>query len=130
MTTKTVTTDTLDDAVEWDRPFTITAGAPNYPAPNYTDDHPGLFAPDVLHDPDGDVTVEGDGWEALTGHSGQDRYNGPIMHISETLSGGLADRIVREGGTYVITEVRDEDGTFPDGDPIGWAVLRYMGDSE
>lgn len=124
----TVTADTLNGAVSFDRPFTITAGTPNYPAPNYTDDLPGVYAPDVYTNEDGtELTAEPDHWEAVTGHSGQDRYSGPIMHPSETLSAGMADRVLREGGTYVVVEVRDEDGTYPDDTPIGWALMRYTG---
>jgi hypothetical protein len=86
----------------------------------------GLYAPDVLidHGDDADVTIEGEGWTALSGHTGQYGYNGAVMHVSEFIGGGLASYLLETPGVYVVVEVREEDGSLPDGDPVGWAILR------
>lgn len=130
--THTVTSDTLNGAVEFDAPFHV------HDDRRTITDHTGLYAPDVYDDPDGDVTVDGNDWEALTGHTGQYGYSGAVMHESETLSGGLAERILSEGGTYVVVVVEQNTNHLdPDSDydeiidarnnPAGWAVLRYTG---
>lgn len=63
------------------------------------------------------------GWELLTGHSGQDRYTGPIMHPSEFIGGGLAEYILDRPGLYVAIVVellpKDDDGET---EPAGWAI--------
>lgn len=114
----------LNAVVEFDSPFKVEHHDAD--GQTYVTDHvPGVYAPEVVNVPHpGDVHVYDDKWTALTGHTGQYGYNGAVMHPSETLSGGLARRILSEPGTYVVTEVRDDDGQYPDGDPIGWAVLR------
>lgn len=38
--------------------------------------------------------IESYGWDLLTGFTGQYSYNGPVMHDSETLSGGLWGHIL------------------------------------
>lgn len=90
-------------------------------------EHRGLYAPDVAHDPTADVQIMGDGWAVLTGHTGQDRYNGAVMHASEQWGqwaiSDLTSRVEEDGWVaFCIVEVRDEDFDYPDGDPIGWAV--------
>jgi len=65
------------------------------------------------------------GWKLLTGHTGQYGYNGPVMHPSETIGGGLARRILTSPGIYVTVVVTDGDD--PDADPVGWAVARKIG---
>ncbi len=83
------------------------------------------YSPEVSHDPGNDVCVES-GWDVLTGFTGQYGYNGAVMHPSEQW-GDWAVNALREQASdsdvvFCIVEVRDEDGGFPDGDPIGWAV--------
>ena len=46
------------------------------------------------------------------------------MHPSEYLAGSLARDIIDNPGIYVLVEVQDEDGGYPEGDPIGWAILK------
>lgn len=81
------------------------------------------FAPDVMHDPAGDVIVS-DGWRVITGITGQYGYRGAVMHPSETMTDAQVIAAVRdrEGSRFCIVEVQDEDGSYPDGDPIGWAI--------
>lgn len=83
-------------------------------------DAPGMYAPD-LHD--GEI---GDSrWEFFTtGYSGQDRYSGPIMHSSEYIGGQLERDILATPGFYVAVVDYPSD----DGEPDGWAVLRYNTD--
>lgn len=89
---------------------------------------PDEYAPDVtLCDyttGNGDVEVDNPQWGVVTGKTGQYGYNGAVMHPSETASDELVIEWVREadGDLFAIVEVRDVDGSYPDGDPIGWAV--------
>jgi hypothetical protein len=88
-------------------------------------------APAVWHDDDDDIVIEGDGWEALTGMTGQYSYNGAVMHASEYIGAGVATRLLElaqdEGSlqTFAVVAVdvlpTDED---PEPEPAGWAILR------
>ena len=110
----------LNAVVEFDSPFSVAQAGGQV----VVDDHlPDVHEPDVTWSEDEDVIVSDD-WEPLTGYTGQYGYAGAIMHPSETLSGGLVRDILATPGTYCVVEVRDEDGSLPDGDPIGWAVCR------
>lgn len=64
-----------------------------------------------------------DGWNVLYGASNQDRYAGPIMHESETLSAGMIETIMRLTSTrfvYVTTTyVPDPE----DNEVAGWVTL-------
>ena len=53
-------------------------------------------------DPDGDDHSLETGWELLTGFSGQYSYNGPGMHASEYIGGGLAQHILDTTGLYTV----------------------------
>ena len=108
--------------------------------------HPawGIAAPEVVYvdlDTDGrmteltgdPVTAEWADWRCITwGMSGQDRYDGPIMHESETIGGRLAEHILSTPGYYVAVIVDgllyptdEQDDQYPDPLPVGWAVARY-----
>lgn len=128
----TVTRDTLDAAVEFDSPFTLT---PNGDGTAYLQRWTGgLRAPEVHDAGDDGLEVFGP-WEPVDGHSGQYGYSGPIMHPSETLSGGMAARIIAEGGTYAVVAVEQDTDHLDDHDaimeardnPAGWALMRYTG---
>lgn len=95
----------------------------------------GLYAPEVslVAGEGADVTVDGAGgdWQCLTGMTGQDRYHGAGMHPSEYIGAGIARELHERTATaaedgkrvyFAVVEVRDEDGDFPEGDPIGWAI--------
>ena len=81
------------------------------------------YAPSVWHDDTDDVVIDGEGWTALTGYTGQYRYNGAVMHASEQFAGGIRDDVLSTPGTYVlvVVDVLSED----EGEPAGWAVLRF-----
>lgn len=113
-------TQSLNRVIELDSPFRVEEDR------TVVDYLPNIHAPAVMNDPDGDVEVDDDRWMPLTGHTGQYGYSGAVMHPSEILAGGLAADILGSPGVYVVTEVRDEHNDYPDGDPIGWAVLRLM----
>lgn len=90
-------------------------------------DATGVHEPDVWNHPTDDVYVQGDGWSVLTDHSGQHGYHGAVMHASELwgswATDDLTERVEEDGRiAFCVVEVRDEDGSLPDGDPIGWAV--------
>ena len=103
--------------------------------------HPDVYAPEVYMDATWDEhgdahTSDQDnrdminhlktqGWEVLTGWTGQYGYNGPIMHESEFIGGKLADHIRETPGVYVRLAVEitppDEDS---ESESIGWIVAR------
>ncbi|QIQ63668.1 hypothetical protein SEA_NIKE_88 [Microbacterium phage Nike] len=99
------------------------------------DGHAWDWAPDVWNaSSEDDVYVQGSGWEVLTGHTGQYGYNGAVQHTSEQWSQCHVDDLVRLADhpghalLFTIVEVREEDGSLPDGDPIGWAVAYKLVD--
>ena len=106
----------LTRRIDMDGPFTVTT------CHVVTDWHEGLHAPEACWSEDGGLEVLSDEWEAWsTGMCNQWGYTGPIMHPSEYLGGGMAQTLLDEPGTYVITEVVDLDD--PDA-PVGWIMLK------
>jgi len=65
----------------------------------------GVYAPEVWNSETNDIEIMGNGWEALTGYTGQHGYHGAVMHASEYIGGGLADDILATPGTYVAVVV-------------------------
>lgn len=72
-----------------------------------------------------------EGWELLKGFTGQYSYNGPVMHASEYIGGGLERHIRESPGLYCVLMVNAncegaEDGcSVEDGcycEPAGWAI--------
>lgn len=63
------------------------------------------------------------GWTLLTGFTGQYGYNGPVMHASELIGGGIARHILMTPGIYValVVECLSPDDDQDEG-PAGWAV--------
>ena len=109
----------LQDIADFDHPFIVTDEGTVEDAPS------GVYAPSVCHDPDDDIVIDGEGWDALTGYTGQYSYHGAVMHASEYIGGGLADDILATPGTYVVTVV-NAGPDCDDDEPAGWAVLRQV----
>lgn len=113
-----VTADTLNGAVEFDCPFTVTAPGMIAPA--------DVYAPAVWDDGAGGEIIESAAWRFYShGYTGQYGYRGPVMHPSEYLGGRLARDILKDPGTYVVTAVNDPEDLDA---LIGWTVLRLRGD--
>lgn len=91
---------------------------------HYVDDH----MPNVELLSDGTLEIDSYGWSPVTGHSGQDRYDGPIMHESEQFSSNVLQAMYRKYGAnavYGLTIVNVEDGDYPDDiDIAGWIILK------
>lgn len=111
---------TLSDVMEFDHVIWSHGDGTVNDAPS------GIYAPDLTDDQlDGDPR-----WEFFTkGYSGQDRYDGPIMHNSESIGARLARDILDTPGYYVSIIARwtpkPEDGDDPDEDIVeGWAIVR------
>lgn len=98
------TTRTLNDVMEFDHVIRVHEdGSISEPS--------DVFAPEMN---DGEVY---DGWELLTGFTGQYGYSGPMMHASEFVGGGLERHIRETPGLYVaLVDYSGED------EPDGWAV--------
>lgn len=88
-----------------------------------------VYAPEsVTHDDSEDILIDGvplsrSAWSALTGMTGQQGYNGAIMHPSEYIGRRIAEHMSYLSEdvpvTFVVCEVRDDD----DCTPVGWSVL-------
>ena len=87
---------------------------------------------DLAVDQDGnDIFEMSAGWELLKGFTGQYGYNGPVMHPSEFIGGGLERHIRENPGYYVALVVNaledhcdycaDCESQISD-EPAGWAV--------
>lgn len=101
-----------------------------YVTASHADSRPWGFAPEVYNDDERDVTLP-DGWQALTGNTGQYGYSGAVMHPSELWSQCHVDDLVAAGDNpdhldvyFAVVEVIDLD------DPeavVGWAVVYTLG---
>lgn len=110
------------NAIEFDHPFTLRPDGA-------ITDAPGVWAPSVYHDDAADIHIDGAGWRALTGMTGQDRYHGAVMHQSEYIGKGIADHLQElandEPQTFVVVAVEcDPSDDDPDPEPAGWAILK------
>lgn len=72
-----------------------------------------------------------EGWQLMTGYTGQYGYNGPVMHTSEYIGGRMARDILETPGLYVALVVESDCGYKRDDcdpehgcdcEPDGWAV--------
>lgn len=100
----------------------------------FGDAEQGVYAPEVYVEcsDDGQVTGEpvAEGWDLMTGYSGQYGCSGPIMHASEYVGGRLERDIMAESGLYVVTEVKGLRPAVDElsADPVGWVVARRRDD--
>lgn len=109
--------------------------AKGYVTDQHADGTPWGYAPDVTNVELADIEIMTTDrslptWRALTGNTGQHGYNGAVMHPSELWSQCHIDDLLAAADTpdrrpiyFAVVEVRDENGEYPDGDPIGWAVV-------
>lgn len=129
----------LNEQMEFDHVIEITEEG------TVADPYETVYAPEVAvecaEDDAGSITAEAEatmiayvkrqGWELMTGYSGQDRYRGPVMHASEFVGGRMETDIRETPGLYVVVEVTglyatEEQKERNDGDPIGWVVARKV----
>lgn len=122
---------TLNDLMEFDHVIVVHEDGSITDAPRDIYAPESMFDEDIHPDPVAfPAFVNPDGWEFLSGYSGQDRYAGPIMHRSEYIGGGLETAIRETPGTYVAVVVNsypDDDDENGEIDADGWAVLRRTG---
>jgi hypothetical protein len=127
-----LTRDDLDSRMEWDSFYRIVNGelirVDEYPCPS-------VYWISETSSIDGKSHVEIDGtapdgytMTLLNGFSGQYSYNGPVMHPSEYVGGGLAsfmlENMSSEGCLYAITEIVDIDDLYSC--PEGWAIVELV----
>jgi hypothetical protein len=108
------TLESLSRDVEFDQVFEVHADG------SVTIRH-DLYAPDLT---DGELESRS-GWTLVNGYSGQDRYSGPIMHVSEYLGGRMAQDVLDTPGIYAMIPAyySNEDGDESEPWTIdGWAV--------
>jgi len=132
-----MTTYSLNDQMDFDHVIRITEDG------TVAEPLERTYAPEVtvecLDDDAGSITreaeqrmieyVESQGWELMTGYTGQYGYSGPIMHPSEYVGGGMEDDILATPGLYVVVEPTalypSEEAEERLGDePVGWVVCR------
>ena len=86
-----------------------------------------VWAPSVYHDPYADIYMDGSGWKAITGMTGQDRYHGAVMHPSEYIGRGIAelmlDYAADEPVTFAVVVVSDLEAEDYDDNLVGWAIV-------
>jgi len=90
-----------------------------------TDAPKSVHAPESVYDDSLESVYLGDDWSLLTGYTGQYGYNGPTMHPSEFIGGGLARDILAQPGYYVALLSCADDTDDPEADDdnlAGWAV--------
>ena len=107
---------TLNELMEFDHPVYVSADG------TVTDPPCPLYAPELCdggNDSELQAQASAAGWAGLlTGYTGQCGYNGPVMHPSEYVGGGMERDILANPGWYVVTAVVDDK----DYEPYGWAV--------
>lgn len=86
-----------------------------------------MWAPECIHEgfSDGNHIEPGQGWTLLEGYTGQDRYDGPVMHACESIGGRLERDILARDGYYVtlVCSVMAEDpDADEDDEPAGWCI--------
>lgn len=132
-----VTPDTLNSRMEFYCPIRVLPGGVVIPALEL--DAPELYMEvdgdgQSIHADDSDIKgqAEAAGWRLLQGYTGQYSYNGPVMHPSEFIGGGMARDILDTPGYYVALVVEapcnyegDSECDIETGcecEPAGWAV--------
>jgi hypothetical protein len=85
-------------------------------------DRNDVFAPSLYDD-----ELDSDSWSFFsTGYTGQDSYNGPIMHDSEVISRTMARDILSSPGIYValVSYYSPEEDSEEDSESFieGWAI--------
>lgn len=129
----------LNDIMQFDHVIRVNPDGSVEDAPN------DVYAPDVevecADDDAGSITreaeadmvrhVESQGWELMTGYTGQYSYHGPIMHNSEFVGGQMEKDILARPGLYVVVEPTglyptEEAEELHSSEPIGWVVARKV----
>lgn len=102
--------NTLSDALEFDHVIEV------LPDGSWRDGPRDLWAPEAF-EPDVRAT-ELDGWHLpLSGFTGQYGYNGPWLHDSELIAGGVERYILAHPGYWVAIYA-----SYADGGTEGWTV--------
>lgn len=112
-------------------------------APEVVINYDGPFADAQIgkeHDADMIEYLREQGWEVLSGYSGQYLYSGPVMHQSEFIGGGLEQHIREEPGYWVKLPVEihpseddpehEDNGGNGESDYVGWIVARKIGSED
>lgn len=100
----------LSDIAEFDHVFVVLEGGQVSEVRNVN-----IYAPEA-YEPDPYATTL-DGWELpLSGFTGQYGYNGPWLHNSEVITGGVADYVLAHPGYWVPIYAMYDDG------PEGWTL--------
>lgn len=129
-----VVTDELNRVLDFDGAYRVEHhGCIACERPDEVHEHTGTVTVQGVNDRAPEVTtweadggvwpyeVDGDGWELMTGYTGQYGYTGPMMHASEFVGGRLARDILATPGLYAVVTVTDmTSGELAD----EWAVAR------
>ncbi len=128
-----VTVDNLNDVMEFDHVIRVAADGTVTDSPErvYFDGavQSVLVNPETWEWED-EINLP-EGWTLLSGFTGQYSYNGPVMHPSEYIGGGIARYILETPGDYVALVMESDCGYTQefcdpevgcDCEPAGWVV--------
>lgn len=101
---KTVSTEELNNVMEFEHVIRVHNDGTVSDSPYSVGSQDAYFDLTVTEDGTDQFDMS-EGWELLTGFTGQYGYNGPVMHSSEYIGGGLAQHILETPGDYVVLEV-------------------------
>ena len=131
MNNEKVTAENLNSVMEFEHVIRVAADGTVTDSPYSVGSRDAYFDLNVTADGVDEFDMS-EGWELLKGFTGQHGYNGPVMHSSEYIGGGMARDILETPGDYVALEVSgrcEYDGstdcdveTGCDCEPAGWAV--------
>lgn len=135
MTAKNVTAENLNEVMEFSHIIRVHADGTvtDSPVSLYLDEAVGMYLVNDETEEWADDFHIPEGWELMNGYSGQDRYSGPVMHVSESIGGGMARDILETPGDYVALVVECDCGGIRcdievgcDCEPAGWVVMRKL----
>lgn len=109
--------DNLSRVMEFDHVIAVGAGGQVYEGIQHK------HAPDAFNADPYSNNLEG--WELLSGYTGQHGYDGPWMHDSETISGRMVDDVLDRPGYYTAIYASYPDEDEPETGQTyeeGWAI--------
>jgi hypothetical protein len=130
-----VTEENLNDVMEFSHIIRVGEGGKvsDSPLSLYVDEAVRMYLKDDETEHWEDDFNIPEGWDLMTGYSGQDRYSGPVMHASESIGGRMARDILEAPGDYVALVVECDCGGVRcdievgcDCEPAGWVVMRKL----
>lgn len=125
---RVATVDTLEHIMPFDNVVEILPGG-------VVEDRPDMYAPEwpwTIGDT-AEIDTSGLGEWVPQSFNGPASGDGPLMHPSESIGGGMAAALIEAPGVYVVVPVNDGDEELDNDNEVcfaGWTVLKWEGDSQ